>query len=83
MGVTAGHLPEKTLQDFCHGELALLLGYLAMEDDLEENVSQLFDDVVGAALAEGLERFIGFFDQVGPEGGPCLLPIPRATSLAP
>ena len=81
--MTAGHLPEKTLQDFCHGELALLLGYLAMEDDLEENVSQLFDDVVGAALAEGLERFIGFFDQVGPEGGPCLLPIPRATSLAP
>ena len=83
MRMPAGHLPENPLQDLCHGELALLLGYLAVEDHLEENVSQLFDDVVGPALAEGLERFIGFFDEVGLEGGARLLAIPRATSFTP
>ena len=83
MRVPAGHLLENPLQDRCHGELTLLLSYLAVEDHLEEDVSQLFDDVVGLALVQGFDRFVGLFDQVRLEGGGRLLAIPRATPLAP
>ena len=83
MRVPPGHLLSNGLQNVCHSELALFPGNLAVEDHLEEDIAQLLDDVPCFADIEGFERFIGFFDQIGSEGGVSLLTVPRATPFGP
>src|SRR5712691_11040794 len=83
MGVAVGHLVRNLLQNLCHRELAPFLGYLAVEDDLEQDVPELLADMARLALVDGLEGFVGFLDQIGLEGGVGLFAIPGATALAP
>ncbi len=83
MGVTAGHLRQNSVQDLCHREFTVLLGDLAVENDLEKDVSKLLRDVIGIALVKGLEGFVGFLDQIRLEGGASLLAIPGAAALTP
>jgi hypothetical protein len=54
-----------------------------MEHHLEQQIAQLFDEMVDRAVLDSVEDFIGFFDEVGLEGLSRLLPVPRATSLTP
>src|SRR5262245_28792716 len=79
----ARHLVDDALEHVAHGELAGLARHLAMEHDLEEQVSELLDQVVDVALVDGLEHLVGLLDQVRLEGGTRLFAVPGATALAP
>ena len=42
----------------------------------KQEVAEFFRQFLGASLFDGVENFIGFFDQVGSEGGVGLLAVP-------
>src|SRR5690606_267360 len=56
---------------------------LTVEDYLQEDVAQLFDQGPVVALIDRVQHFVGLFDQVFLEGVVILLAIPGATAGAP
>ena len=54
--VPAGHLVADPLDHIIHRELAGLGPELTMEDDLEEQVPELFHQVIPRALIDGVAR---------------------------
>src|SRR5712691_3639390 len=77
--MTGHHLVAQTNQDVHHRELASLLRDLGVEDDLEQEVSELLLHRAQVAALDGLEHFVGLLDDVRLERRPCLLSVPRAT----
>ena len=59
VGVTADELVLDLAEELLVGELALVRGDLAVEDDLDEEVAELLHGVGGAAPVQGVEGFIG------------------------
>jgi hypothetical protein len=47
--------------------LSQLLGYLAVKNDLKEEVSQFLFDLFRVILIKRLKKFIGFLNKKGPE----------------
>ena len=55
---------------------------LRVEDDLEEEVAELFPDAPGVAGVEGVEDLVGLLDEERAEGLAGLLSIPGTPALA-
>src|SRR6185436_21143122 len=58
-------------------EDAFLGGKLGVEDDLEQEVTELLRERRGGAALEGVVDLVGLLEQVLPEGGMRLLAVPR------
>ena len=78
----ARHLRDERLEEVGHRELAALPGDLRVEDDLEEEVTQLLAEVTRVAGVEGVQDFVGLLDQERAEGLAGLLPVPGAAAVA-
>src|SRR5215813_13906091 len=66
-------------------ELALLFRKLRVEDDLEQQVAQLFAERAPWAAVRYpvhfVEDLVGLLEKVGPQGSQILLAVPRAAAL--
>jgi hypothetical protein len=80
VGVAANHFVVDFADDVVDGEAAIFGGDLGVEEDLEEEVAELFGEFGIVAGVEGVEDFVGFFDEVGAEGRMGLLAVPGAAA---
>jgi hypothetical protein len=80
VGVAADHFVVDFADDVVDGEAALFGGDLGVEEDLEEEVAEFFGEFGVVAGVEGVQDFVGFFDQVGAEGGVGLFAVPGAAA---
>jgi len=80
VGVAADHFVVDFADDVVDGEAALFGGDLSVEEDLEEEVAKFLGEFGVVAGVEGVEDFVGFFDQVGAQGGMGLLAVPGAAA---
>jgi len=76
VGVAANHFVVDFADDVVDGEAALFGGDLGVEENLEEEVAEFFGEFGVVAGVEGVEDFVGFFDEVGAEGGVGLFAVP-------
>ena len=83
MRMTAYQLVPQLLHHLVDGKGALFRADLAMKQHLQEHVPQLFLQFAKIAPIDGVQRFVGFLDQVGLQGFVRLLLIPWATPRAP
>src|SRR5262245_7845525 len=79
----ADHFVGETRQHSGHVELTAFGGDLRVKDDLEQEVAELLLQRRRVLGLDGLEDFVGFFDQEGFQRHPRLLAIPRATARFP
>jgi len=80
VGVAADHFVVNFADDVVDGEAALFGGDLGMEEDLEQEIAEFFGEFGVVAGVEGIEDFVGFFDQVGAKGGVGLFSVPGAAA---
>jgi hypothetical protein len=80
VGVAANHFVVDFADDVVDGEAAIFGGDLGVEEDLEEEVAELFGEFGVVAGVESVEDFVGFFDEVGAEGGVGLFAVPRTAA---
>ena len=80
VGVAADHFVVNFADDVVDGEAALFGGDLRVEKDLEEEVAEFFGEFGVVVGVEGVKDFVGFFDEVGAEGGVGLFAVPGATA---
>ena len=76
--VAANHFLIDFADDVSDGEASFFPSNLCVKKDLEKEVTQFFGEfgVIGAFKC--VENFVGFFDEIGAEGGVGLLAVPRA-----
>jgi hypothetical protein len=51
---------------------------LGVEENLKKEIAELFGEFRVVSTVEGVENFVGFFNEVGAEGGVGLLAVPGA-----
>ncbi len=61
-------------------ELAFFGRHLGEEDGLEHQVAELFGQAGPIALVDGVQHFVGLFEQIGLDGVEGLFAIPRAAA---
>jgi hypothetical protein len=64
--------------DVVDGEAAFLVGDLRVEENLKEEVAEFLGEFGVVRGVEGVEDFIGFFDEIRAESRVGLLAVPRA-----
>ena len=80
MGVAAGELVGDGVAHLREVELALLARDPGLEDDLEEQVTQLFLVVRDVPGLDGLDHLVRFLQQIGSQGAQRLLAVPGAAA---
>ena len=80
VGVAANHFVVDFADNVVDGEAALFGGDLGVEEDLKEEVAEFFGEFGVVAGVEGVEDFVGFFDEIGAEGGVGLFSVPGAAA---
>lgn len=78
VGVAADELGADAFGDVAEVEAAVLFGDFGVEDDLEEEVAELFAEFGGSAVRDGVEDFVGFFQEVRAEAEVGLGEVPGA-----
>src|SRR5262245_45968541 len=79
----ADHFVGETRQHSGHVELTAFGGDLRVKNDLEQEVAELLLQRRRVGGLDGLEDFVGFFDEERFQGYPRLLAIPRAPAGFP
>ncbi len=79
MGVAADNFSTQAVDHVGHGEEPLFPGDLGMENNLVENVAQLFFEIFHVAFPNGLGHFGGLFPKMFEEGFVGLFSVPGAT----
>ncbi len=69
------------LDDVAEIERALLLRHARVEDDLEQEIAELFAQVIEVAARDRVSDLVGFLDGVRRDGSEILLEVPRAAGL--
>ena len=59
-------------------ETAFFMGDLGVEEDLEEEIAEFVGEFGVVGGIERVEDFVGFFDEIGAEGGVSLFAVPGA-----
>ncbi len=80
MGMAEDELLAHPVRHIIQGKAALLLFHLGMEHHLEEHVTKLFAQMLGASLVDGLAGLIGLLQQIAADGLVVLLRVPGAAS---
>ena len=78
--MAANHFFVNFGDDVGDGEAAFLAGDLRVEEDLKKEVAEFFGEFGVIGAIEGVEDFVGFFDEIGAEGGVGLFAVPRAAA---
>lgn len=69
----------ETLNDIGKAKPPPLGGDLRVKNDLKKKVTEFFPQSLGIPAVDGLQGFVGFFEQVWPQGTVRLPAIPRAS----
>jgi len=77
MGMAIDELLAEAVAYVLDVERPLLLAYLGIEDDMQQEVSQLFLDVLIIFPHQGFAQFIRLLDGIRPQAFVRLLPVPR------
>lgn len=78
VGVAANHFFVDFTDDVGDVEAAFFVGDLGVEKDLKKEIAEFFGEFGVVGGVEGVEDFVGFFDEVGAEGGVSLFAVPGA-----
>ena len=78
--VAANHLLVDFPDHVSYGEAAFFLSDLGVEQHLEKEVAEFFGEFGVIAGLEGIEDFVGFFDEIGSERSVSLFAIPGAAA---
>src|SRR5213593_410740 len=78
VGMTAHYLSADGPVHVAHVEDAALRSELGVQDDLEEEISELFGEARRRALLERFVDLVGLFEKMPAQGDVVLLAIPRA-----
>ena len=70
---------RQRLHDVAEFERALLLRHAGMEHDLQQEITELFAQVIEVAARDGIGDLIGLLDRIRSDGREILLQIPWAT----
>lgn len=81
MRMAANQLAGDAIDHRIELEAPLFPRQLRVVDDLEEQVAQLFAQVVEVAALDGVGHLVGFLEGVRDDGRVALLQVPRATVL--
>ena len=73
------HLVGYAVNDFGQGEGLLLFIKVVEKNYLEKQISHFFLDHPAVIYINGLQKFVKFFDQIGPEAFNRLFSVPGAT----
>jgi hypothetical protein len=65
VGVSANQLHGQGVEHVLYSKGSCLSGDLAVENNLQEHISEFFTKLLLVTLIDRLEDFIGFFKQVG------------------
>ncbi len=79
--MTAFHLVANALDNVLERELAGFLGHLAVEDDLELEISELVGQSVHIVAGNRIGDLVGFLDRIWSDRGECLDGVPFAAGL--
>ena len=79
VGMAANHFFVNFGDYVGDAEAAFFVSDLGMEKDLEKEVAKFFSEFGVIGAVEGVEDFVGFFDEIGAEGGVGLFAVPGAT----
>ena len=74
--VAANHFLVNFADDIGDVEAILFAGNLGVEQDLKEKVAEFFGKFGVVVSVQGLENFVGFFDEVRAQGGVGLFAVP-------
>jgi len=74
--VAANHLVVNFADDVVDGEAALLGSDLRVEKNLEEEIAEFFGEFGVVVRVEGVQDFVGFFNEISAEGGVGLFAVP-------
>jgi hypothetical protein len=80
VGVAEGELSHLVLNDIVDREAALFPGQLGVENDLQEQIAQLFFHVEVILLPHRPLKFLRFFEEVAEQARVGLLTVPGAAS---
>src|SRR5579864_7867195 len=80
MRVPADHLVVNADDDVGDIERAGLACEVRMKQDLQQEIAKLLREFKRASLLNGVEDFVRFLDQVGPQRQVGLLAVPRAAA---
>ena len=80
MRVTAHEFVGNSSCDIVERVASGFLGEFAVKDHLQEQVAEFFHEVFVVLTLNGVDRFVGFFDEVRNERGVRLLRIPGAAT---
>jgi hypothetical protein len=78
--MAANHLFVNFADDVGDVEAAFFVGNLRMEEYLEEKIAKFFGEFGVIGGFEGIQDFVGFFDEVGAESRVGLFAIPWAAA---
>jgi hypothetical protein len=78
--MAAHHFVVNFADDVVDGEAVFFGSDLRVEEDLEEEVAELFGEFDVVVGVEGVENFVGFFNEIGAEGGVSLFTVPGAAA---
>ncbi len=76
MGVAVHQFRGKAIQNVVDGKSSLLLSYLRVEENLEQEVAEFAGEFLPIAIVDGFEDFVGFFERVGFDRVERLLAVP-------
>ena len=76
----ADHFVVNAGDDVGNVERAGFARQVGVEQDLQQEIAEFLGQILGASLFDGVEDFVGFFDQVGFEGRVGLLAVPGAAA---
>ena len=79
MRVAANHFFIDFADDSGDVEAPFFVSDLGVEEDLKKEIAEFFGKFGVIRGVEGIEDFIGFFDQIGAQGGVGLLAVPGTT----
>ena len=76
IGMAAHQFIGEQRDDIFDGEAVFFLGDLGVKDYLQKHIAELLCDFFRIAVIEGIEQFIGLFEQAGLEREMSLRPYP-------
>ena len=79
MRVPAQHLVSDAPGDVIEAELAFFVGDLRVKYDVEQQVAQLFLQILGVVTLDRVEQFVRFIERIGGDRCAGLADIPGAT----
>ena len=77
MGVTENQFVAELVANILDVEISCFRADLGIESDVQQDISQLFTDILLVISHQGIAKFVSFFYRIGTKAFICLLAVPR------